>query len=204
VYGFHHFDHEVVANYPQIFTQDKKEPLEISPDHMVFVDRHNPVPASWLEVGDVLGDSKVARVKTIQRRGAYAPLTESGSVVVSGILASNSVDTLHISPAFQHKAAHAILALRRLVCFWDFDICLNETRTGGFPDWCLPAFRLLKKLSEQSMLLQIGATLVVAPFAAAAYVLEKLILSPLLLIGMMVSAGVFWWYMEIKVKVKTL
>jgi len=54
------------------------------------------VPAEVLKVGDYLiaqdgSSTKILSLKTVQRKGAYSPLTTSGSLLVSGVVAPNYV-----------------------------------------------------------------------------------------------------------------
>ena len=170
VYGFHHLDRKIKVEYLQIFVNDKKEPLEITSDHLVFVgsSENALVPASQLKIGDVLGDDTIRAIQTVKRRGAYAPLTYSGSLVVSGILTSAYVHTLdQFPPALEHTAAHAILALRRVVCYWNFDTCRNETYTDGLPDWCFLALRLLEMLRQHLISVQVVVCLLVSALLIA-------------------------------------
>ena len=149
VYGFHHKDAGMVAEYIQIFFKDSNRPLEISAFHMV-IGMAGPIAASKVAVGDILGDQKVTLIKTVQRRGVYSPLTETGDLMVSGIPASNYVDTIGLLPAaLQASLAHSLLASRRLFCQWDFDDCVNESYTGGKPNWLLLCLKCLEVLSKQ-------------------------------------------------------
>mmetsp|Transcript_2264 Transcript_2264/g.5289 ORF Transcript_2264/g.5289 Transcript_2264/m.5289 type:complete len:182 (-) Transcript_2264:9-554(-) len=129
VYSFGHINHSTETEYLQIFTQSSRHPLEMSSDHMVFVEGRRSVPASSVQVGDKLivgTDShtltKVVTIKEIVRRGMYAPFTKSGTIVVNGILASCFVsfqgkEYLHIgdvaTPLSYHWLAHTIISLQR-------------------------------------------------------------------------------------------
>jgi hypothetical protein len=67
--------------------------LEISRDHMLLV-RGKYVPASAVQVGDELESASgnvmiVEAINTVVRTGVYAPLTSSGTIIVSNIKASN-------------------------------------------------------------------------------------------------------------------
>ena len=106
IYSFGHLEHHTEAEYLQFVCDSSRQPLEITPDHMVFVEGHEaPVPASQIRVGDklVLADSDsgnsmlprktttVQRIHSEIRRGMYAPFTPSGTIVVNGILVSTFV-----------------------------------------------------------------------------------------------------------------
>jgi hypothetical protein len=103
VYSFGHYHQDVRSTYLQLFVSTKNAPLEISSDHMVYYmknahdSRTMAVPAGSLAIGDelVLKDGKsssaIVKIQTVVRNGAYAPFTESGKLVVSGVLASSFV-----------------------------------------------------------------------------------------------------------------
>ena len=177
VYSFLHLDRDVEAEYLQIHAEGLKAPLEVSPEHMVFV-KSTPVRASQVKVGDMLGENKVSEIKTVKRRGVYAPVTESGDIVVSGVLASSYAAVHSYTPINQHTEAHAFFAVRRLVCAFNFGICENETYTeDGFPVWLSPMVHFALS-TKQNPFAQFFASVVGLPFIAAAYILEQMIYSP--------------------------
>ena len=95
VYSFGHKHDFIMATYLKIKT-DQDNPLEISPEHMVFISQDHSVPAGILKQGDTLllsnGERTTIRsIDTIDRHGMYAPFTLSGRVVVNGIVASSYV-----------------------------------------------------------------------------------------------------------------
>jgi hypothetical protein len=188
VYSFLHLDRDVEAEYLQFHAKGLKTPLELSPEHMVFV-KGTPVRASQVKVGDMLGNNMVAEVKSVKRRGVYAPVTESGDIVVSGILASSYAAVRSYTPINQHTEAHAFFAVRRLVCAFNFGICENETYTkDGFPDWLSSTVYFALSM-KQNPYAQFFASVVGLPFIAATYILEQFIQYPFL-IGM-VAVGLF-------------
>ena len=94
VYSFGHRNQHNYAQYLQLHFGD--HPLEISHNHMVFVDKLGAVPASMVGVGDNLslgtgGVIKVTRISTVNRQGEFAPFTDSGTIVVSDILVSSYI-----------------------------------------------------------------------------------------------------------------
>ena len=162
VYSFgHKADHQIVE-YLQIYTttddagdddstgknKKKKKPLEISAEHLVYVVKDgashpNLVPARDVAVGDavlITGSStanqrhaKVQSIGKVTRRGAYAPITASGDIVVNGIVASNYVALpstsrlqSRLSSEQQHWVQHAAYAPYRIYCQTIGD-CQNET-----------------------------------------------------------------------------
>mmetsp|Transcript_9711 Transcript_9711/g.22373 ORF Transcript_9711/g.22373 Transcript_9711/m.22373 type:complete len:455 (+) Transcript_9711:64-1428(+) len=133
VYSFGHVNHITKTNYLQFFFKDSfLRPLEISGDHMVFVEGYRAVPASSVQIRDrlILGSdtlelADVDGIQTVVRRGSYAPFTKSGRIVVNGILASSFVafqdkEHLHIgeiSTAFSYQwLARTFEAPHRLIC----------------------------------------------------------------------------------------
>jgi len=93
VIGFLHLDDGIEAEYLQIYIAGQYAPLELGPAHTVFFTNNNsdsyaPIPASEIQIGDILNEYEVIDIQLVERQGVYAPLTESGDIVVSGILAS--------------------------------------------------------------------------------------------------------------------
>ena len=82
-----HWDPVVQVSFVQLWTSEVSAPLELSDDHLVLSnDRF--VPANQVAVGDELqldfGERAiVARVSRSENHGVYAPITESGDLLVS-------------------------------------------------------------------------------------------------------------------------
>jgi uncharacterized protein YegL len=163
VYGFGHRDEEHIAEYVTLDVEGQV-PLEISGDHMLFVDKVGAVPASTVAVGDwvVLGSggkSPVTRISFANRVGAFAPFTESGTIVVSGIMASNYVSLQDGSGALMiggipvvsmQWIAHAYQAPRRIMCKMNLKICKNETYgPSGISTWVEHPYLVSKWLLGQ-------------------------------------------------------
>jgi len=102
IYSFGHYSHHSKAEYLQLHLDNRNIPLEISKNHMVFVETRGPIPAFGVSVGDYLvtmsgqqkTTGKVTAIKKVNRIGAFAPFTETGTIVVSNVLASSYV-SLH-------------------------------------------------------------------------------------------------------------
>lgn len=147
IYGFGHLDPEREESFIQIhfdqyyYNNSHQTPniLELSSDHLVFVDRSSrsyPIRATDVVVGDILSGKKVSSISSILRRGLYAPLTMSGDVAVSGIRASNYVDVLDYSGWYdQHVVGHAVFGPRRIFCSYFMNTCKQETYINGFGPW---------------------------------------------------------------------
>jgi len=201
VYSFIHLDHDAEANFLQIHTAGWDTPLEMTPEHMVFVDG-TAVRASQVKVGDILGENKVSAIKPIKRRGVFAPVTESGDIVVSGALASSYAAVVTYAPVNQHYGAHAFFAARRLVCALNFDICEGETYVDGFPTWLSSVIHFVA-IVEDNPAIQFCVSILALPFITATFVLEQWILSPFLSLGMFVL-GLFVFKKVKASKVKAL
>ena len=180
VYSFGHYDQSGVAEFLKIVTDDKLM-LEISDMHMILVKDRGYVPASTVEVGDRLLSAnmleiKVRSIATTARQGMFAPFTPSGSIVVSGILASSYIAMQRESSDLKiggfstgvsfHFLAHALLLPARLACH-HVGSCRGETYSiNGIPTWLEIPFNSSKWLLQQN------------PVVMSAYVL------PLIALGM--------------------
>jgi len=134
VLGFGKRQHDKIAQYLQLFSEGLEDtPLELTHDHMVFVSGKF-VAASEVRVGDLLGTHRVVAIKEVLRRGAYAPVTESGDLVVGGVLASCYTSMLDYSLFDRHAAFHAFMAPFRAgwISRWSYD----EDRAVWIRQWC--------------------------------------------------------------------
>ena len=94
VYSFGHLARQVEATYLQFVAAGLV--LEISKDHMVFVEGGRSVPASIVKVGEKLlltngNAATVNAIRSVRKQGAYAPFTASGTVAVNGVVASSFI-----------------------------------------------------------------------------------------------------------------
>lgn len=102
VYSFGHRHETMYAEFLQ-FLPSK---LEISTDHMVKIKNRGFIPASSVMVGNELETANgnhvtIEGITPVIRQGVYAPFTNSGTILVSGVQASSYVafqgsDYLHI------------------------------------------------------------------------------------------------------------
>jgi Hint module len=142
VYGFGHYDPDWEATFQQIILKDEDKgvdhfpSLEITSQHLVFVERNQKqytIPASDIVVGDQLGGRRVQWIQSVTRRGVYAPLTQSGEIVVSGIRASNYIQVLDVPLVWdQHVYAHALFGPQRWFCYYFLTTCQKETYLNGY------------------------------------------------------------------------
>lgn len=169
VYSFGHFEHEAKVKFLAIEV-GLDAPLLITTDHLVLQGGVY-APASLVTVGSTLTLSNgeqvtVLSIKHILRKGAYAPFTKDGTIVVDGVVASSFV-ALQPNAAylmiggFEIFSFHALALLfeapHRLVCDFSFVICTNETYNEkglstwielplGFAQWFLRQTSLIKIL----------------------------------------------------------
>jgi hypothetical protein len=177
IYSFSHIDKELVAEYLQFFSGNAhNEPLEVTPDHMIYVSKGQIVRASQVRVGDqLLGmDHPVTEVRSIQRRGVYAPVTFAGEIIVSGVVASSYVSLLDtIPPSIMNTASHVMMGLHRTVCTWDLDRCVNESyNEHGINNWIATMVSLIMIVNELSIWIQIAAWILLVPLLVIAFLLE--------------------------------
>ena len=136
VYSRGHFAPDAETDYLQILVDGATEPLEVTEDHMLYVYREEDkkqasilLPAGDVQVGDFLvpehsrPQAQVKAVRTVKRRGAFAPFTVSGDIVVNGVVASNFIALpssfqKYLSFEQQHWMQHAAYTPYRLYCGW--------------------------------------------------------------------------------------
>jgi hypothetical protein len=129
VYSFGHYHKTGSGKFLQIYTSSDTDDssnknggpaLELTPNHLVFLDSHKAVRADQLRVGDLLlsyGDAttlgtassssssvRVTKISTVQRQGLYMPLTPSGKLVVNQqqLMASSYVSIHEMAPKVAH------------------------------------------------------------------------------------------------------
>jgi Trypsin/Hint module len=134
VYAFGHVNNFTNVLYIQLFPSM----IELTFNHLIFVKGKGAVPASSVQVGDVLvGGIEVTAIRNLTRRGMYNPFTPSGKIVVNGVLASNYISLqgtkdLIIGKTFtgisHHWLSHSFQLLHRFSCY-HFNECPKETYT---------------------------------------------------------------------------
>jgi len=97
-----HDDADMWVHYVQLTTASGKQ-LKISDTHLILKSSGEFVFAGELQEGDVLeNEERIVSVDEALEKGAYAPLTEHGTLVVNGLVASC------YSSFRSHSFAHAI------------------------------------------------------------------------------------------------
>jgi hypothetical protein len=154
-------------------------------------------------VGNVLLGSKemVVAIHTVKRRGLYAPVTKSGTIMVSGVAASCYVQLLDHAPwTIQAHASHAALAPLRLACAMNLSLCVNESHSlDGFSTNYSTVISLGLHVSDLSAFYQAILLLALSPVLAGLVVLEK-ILSTMLILSFCVLAPLGFCYFAVKKK----
>ena len=129
VYSFAHRAPKQIVDYLQIYTTSTKKPLEISDEHMVHANGWL-VPAGHVKVGDSLmvrannetTTAIVTKIGSVSLKGAYAPYTKSGNIVVNGVAASSYVVVeefnYFLTPSQQHKFQQIINGPHRMLYNW--------------------------------------------------------------------------------------
>lgn len=130
VISFSHLDHQIAANYLSVHADDGKI-LEISAEHMVMVNEA-AVAARDLKVGDAIGSTTITKIEDIRSIGAYAPVTEAGTIMVSGLPASSYIAVVDkVSTELQQSVYHNLYAPLRFVCGLSIDFCQAESYSSG-------------------------------------------------------------------------
>jgi hypothetical protein len=184
VLSFMHIDRDAQVEYLQFYMENKKYPLEVTHGHLLIKDsENNAVCAQDVQVSDILLGSKVVRISTVQRRGLYAPVTERGTIVVSGVTASCYVDILSaIAPTLQAYASHAALTPLRFMCAMKFSLCENETYSvEGYSSNVLRMAQFGLHLSTWNGVLQLLVVILCSPVLVGLHVLEVMVTKYLVL-----------------------
>jgi len=121
---------------------EMERPLELSPNHMLFVEgaKNHPVPAISVNIGDKIwsaddGLRKVVDIGRVVRNGLYNPLTLDGTIVVDGIVASTYTSytgSIHLKIgetnviSFHELMDMAIAPYRNLCAGISLSVCNNH------------------------------------------------------------------------------
>jgi hypothetical protein len=180
VYSFAHLDRQADVEYLQIYVEAAQQPIEISKKHLLYMGDGTLVPADIVRTGDKLlyqGEQRsVVRIQTIQRRGLYHPITESGDIIVSGVRASTYARVLGVDSKVEAFVTHSVLSPLRLACRLNFAICEKEEYTGeGFSTTINVAIQLAFHISQQTSTLRTLWLVIVAPVVVLMFALENML-----------------------------
>lgn len=158
VYTFGHYSPTGKADYLQFFPSG----LELSADHLLFVQSKGFITASQVQIGDTLSDGKVTDIRHVTRIGMYAPFTPSGKIVVNKIVSSCYVslqphtEVLKIGstslPIPHHTIAHAFTLPLRL--WFRYIMPKNDFQKEGVSSWAEVAVKTFHWIFQQGMPLQ--------------------------------------------------
>ena len=110
VYSFGHYDKNWQADFVQLETAQNS--LGLTANHLVYLQgQRSPIRADQVQLGDSIQTSTpastpVTKISTVQNQGLFMPLTQSGKIMVNGILASSYVSIQDDAPAI---AQHPLL-----------------------------------------------------------------------------------------------
>jgi hypothetical protein len=116
IYSFGHYSEDRAADFLQIYTQGNKQPLEMSGNHLLFKEGE-AVRADSVKVGDVLSNGQVTKIGSQFKQGLYMPLTEEGTIVVNGVVASSYVSITEEAPSAV-KTSKAFLGNEQNLLHW--------------------------------------------------------------------------------------
>jgi len=176
VYSYGHFEPNTKAQYLEIFCSDNHHPLEVTENHMIFTSDNKAIPASNLCVGDkiISGSGNPIVIKSIRRVirvGLYAPLTQSGTVVVNDVLAScymayESSDSMKLVADYKlpyQYTCHLFFAPLRMYCKVA-STCDSQTYSmNGLSHWTDLPLNISLWLHRQSTIIK---TLLIAIYLA--------------------------------------
>ena len=126
VVSFLHRDMDVEAEFVKI-TFDNGSQLKVTGNHLLLTQRGNcdvitSKPACEVEVGDgdvMSGEGervRVVRVESERHKGIFCPLTESGTIVVDGILCSCYASVRNFNFGLFQISGHKV---REMICLFD-------------------------------------------------------------------------------------
>jgi hypothetical protein len=172
VYSFAHSSPSVETSFLRIITVIGNS-LELTADHLLFVQSRGYVAASTVKVGDVLVSispsgapehDAVVGITTVSRRGAYAPLTPSGTIFVNNVLASNyvalndattgkySIGAQLGSMSMYHWVEHFALLPLRLVCHNLASCQAQAYDENGLAVWAVLPYRAARWFLKQHVI----------------------------------------------------
>jgi hypothetical protein len=162
VYSFAHRVEQGFEEFYQLVAHSAT--LELTEEHMVFIEDGHSVPASMVKIGDKLelasGEfDTVKAIRTVTRQGVYAPFTASGVVIVNGVKASTFIsfqgsETMKVAGidtgvTFQ-SLSHAFESPHRVWCQY-LSKCTTEQYTSeGMSVWVDIPHKIARWAFDQS------------------------------------------------------
>jgi len=171
VYAFGH-RHETVKTTFVKFLVESGSWLEMTGAHLIHVKgKAHPVRADSVEVGESLVGKEgenlmITKIKEVNKKGIYAPLTASGNLVVNSLIASSYVSMQDNADEYVQLAstnmmlsqagiAHLWMTPLRMLCTRsNHDLCSTLDEDGLSP-WVALGFDFTAWGETQSLLLQV-------------------------------------------------
>jgi hypothetical protein len=199
VYSFGHRSESKEAKYLSIVNDKSSDTLELSKDHMVFREEGQAVPAAALEKGDTMllpsGElATILRINTVTRKGAYAPFTYSGALVVNGVVASSFIgmqemnEHLHIqstkTPLTLQWLAHVFETPHRMA--YRLGLVTSDTYSAdGVSQWVALPYSMGKWIVAQSTMIQLLILVPTVVIMAPVWCVEQNLLLAAASVGLM-------------------
>ena len=208
VYTFGHYDKEVKGSYLQIFSGDDSPALELSPEHMVYAGKgRQAVPAGSLQVGDLLllergSFVSITNIQTVRRRGAYAPFTESGKLVVNGVMASSYIAMEHdLSKAISNQwLAHLFQAPHRICT--RFGRCAESYTEDGISYYVAGLYKAAKWWLKQTHVIKVALFIPVFFVSLTIAAIESMLMNTWTTALVVLLVSLMWFYRVEKIVVK--
>jgi hypothetical protein len=156
---------------------------------MLFTVNKGIIPASLVEVGDELLDADsnpvlVDKLSMVTGKGAFAPFTSSGKLIVDDVTVSSYVSlqdssTLTIGNAVKtpfsfHWVAHSFNAPHRFYCR-HMSQCLSEKYTDeGLSEWVATPYRITVWIFSQNSAISTMLMILILPILFVFWLSESL------------------------------
>ena len=215
IYGFAHQDRNaVITDYLDIYTsaqESKPAPLKVTGEHLLAIPDGKFVAAKSLQVGDLLesGDATsavVTEIKSAAKKGLYAPLTQSGTLIVNGIKTSCYITVQDDAPEYYKFAggyslfSHQFLShfslgpIRTLCAGVSAKFCGDDAidQQNGYAWYVNIWFKMTDFFDQQSFFVQVLLLAAYFVLFGTVWMLETAFgasLAPLALVGMIAGFG---------------
>lgn len=165
VYSFGHRSESINGQFIKLHPTG----LELTPDHLLLITGKGFLPASMVEIGDLLSNGvEVSQITSVTREGVYAPFTSSGTLIVDGALVSSFVgfrgsDVLQFGSINTHIKyhwlAHVFETPHRMWCRFG-RTCVSESYSeDGVSLWVAAPWELVRWLFDQTPLVATSVTI---------------------------------------------
>jgi Hint module/Trypsin len=213
VYGFGHYDHKKEAQFLQVYVNGDDDardavPLEISSEHYIYVERDQKqmiLSALDVMIGDLVyyhdknmkNDNLyimkyVTKIHHVKRNGFFAPLTQSGDMIVNGIRVSNYVQLFSKTDVIgwyhQNAIGEVLFFPQRLFCHYFMSSCQREIYINGFGITAYLVVGIGTMMNECGYIGHIMLVLLTTPFLVMKDVIE-VVSSTKSMIGLRVMIG---------------